>query len=100
MQDNEYNPHYDVVTNMDGATGKPNYADGKQTSHEWRVTRQGPNAFEMELRGPFGGWKDDYEVSLNGKTLTLRRVLNEGRVHVTYRKGQSHQVISIFEKVQ
>jgi hypothetical protein len=99
-QDNEYNPHYDIVTDMNGATVKPTNADGKQTSDEWRVTRLRPNAFEMELQGPFGGWKDDYEVSPDGKTLTLRRVLNEGRVHVTYRNGQSHEVILIFEKVQ
>ncbi len=57
-QDNEYNPHYEVLTDMKGATVKPTYLDGKQTSDAWRVTRRGPKAFEMQLLGPFGGWKD------------------------------------------
>jgi hypothetical protein len=103
-QDNEYNPHYELVTDMKGATVKPTYADGKPTNDAWRVTRNGPNAFEMQLLGPFGGWRDEYEISADGKTLTMHRMPSKtgivgGQVD---RNGAAHtvQVISIFERIQ
>jgi hypothetical protein len=103
-QDNEYNPHYEVLTDMKGATVKPTYLDGKQTSDAWRVTRRGPKAFEMQLLGPFGGWKDEYEVSADGKSLVLHRIAGKTGIvgGQMDRNGVVHsvQVISIFEKVQ
>jgi len=33
-------------------------------------------AFDMELKTSFGGWTDKYEVSSDGKTMTLHRVPN------------------------
>jgi hypothetical protein len=103
-QDNGYNPIYEVVTDMKGATVKPAYADGKQTNDAWSVTRRGQNAFEMQLSGPFGGWTDDYEVNADGKTLTLRRMLSKAGAVVGQPDragiGHSANVIAIFERVR
>ena len=73
-QSNDYNPKYDIVTDMKGGTVKPVNADGRGTNDSWRVTRQGTKAFDMELNSAFGGWTDKYEVSSDGKTMTLHRV--------------------------
>ena len=73
-QSNGYNPKYDIVTDMKGGMAKPVNADGKGTDASWRVTRQGTKAFDMELKSRFGGWTDKYELSSDGKTMTLRRV--------------------------
>jgi len=73
-QSNGYNPKYDIVTDMKGRTVKPVNADGRGTNDSWRVTRQGMKAFDMELKTSFGGWTDKYEVSSDGKTMTLHRV--------------------------
>jgi hypothetical protein len=79
-QSNDYNPKYDIVTDMKGAAVKPINADGSSgTNNTWRLTRHGANAFDMELTTTFGGWTDKYEVSPDGKTLTLRRVPNNTR---------------------
>jgi hypothetical protein len=75
-QSNGYNPKYDIVTDVKGATVKPIYADGRGSNDVWRVTRQGKKAFDMELNTQFGGWTDKYEVSSDGKTMTLHRVRN------------------------
>jgi hypothetical protein len=100
--ENGYNPRYELVTEMKGAIVKPIYADGKSTSDSWRVTRRGPNAFEMELLGPFGGWTDNYEVSADSKVLTLHRTPSKtrligGRID---RNGVIHtsEVVCIFER--
>ncbi|HWY55447.1 MAG TPA: hypothetical protein VNZ03_13335 [Terriglobales bacterium] len=70
---NGYNPKYSITTDMKGTTVKPIYADGSKTNDQWRVTRQGPKKFEMELISQFGGWKDEYEVSNDGTTMTMHR---------------------------
>lgn len=80
-QSNGYNPKYDVVTDMKGTAVKPIYADGRGSSDLWRVTRQGTRGFDMELVSHFGGWTDKYEVSSDGKSMTLHRVRgNKGLV--------------------
>lgn len=56
---------------------QPINADGQRLNDSWRVTRRGANKFDMEL---VGGWADKYEVSQNGKTMTLHRVLDNGTV--------------------
>ena len=103
-QDNEYNPHFEVVSDMKGETVKPTYAGGEGTTDTWRVTRKETNKFEMELIGPFGGWKDEYEVSADGKTLKCHRIPSKTGLVVTRRDrtGVAHidQVIMIFERVQ
>jgi hypothetical protein len=77
-QSNGYSPNYDIVTDMKGGAVKPVNADGRGTNDSWRVTRQSVKAFDMEL---VGGWTDKYEVSSDGKTLTLHRVAsNRGLV--------------------
>ncbi len=73
-QSNGYNPKYDIVTDMKGGTVKPVNADGRGTNDSWRVTRQATKAFDMELKNRFGEWTDKYEVSSDGKTMTLHRV--------------------------
>jgi hypothetical protein len=56
------------------------------------------------LLGPFGGWKDEYEVSADGKTLTLHRKPSKNGIvgGQIDRGGVVHpiQVIAIFERVQ
>jgi hypothetical protein len=73
-QSNGYNPKYDILTDMKGSPVKPINADGRGTNDLWRVTRRGKKAFDMELKTQFGGWTDKYEVSSDGKTMTLHRV--------------------------
>ena len=104
-QSNDYNPKYDIVTDMKGTAVKPINADGKGTNDTWRVTRQGANAFDMELTTPFGGWTDKYEVSPDGKTMTLRRVSdNKGVVGGYIEKDGSmrrqRQYVLVFERVE
>lgn len=70
-QSNGYNPKYDIVTDMKGGAVKPVNADGRGTNDSWSITRQGATTFDMELKG---AWTDKYEVSSDGKTMTLRRV--------------------------
>ena len=70
-QSNGYNPHYQLVTDMNGATSKLVEADGKPMNDEWRVIRSRSNAFVVESVGPFGGWKKEYVVSADGRTLTV-----------------------------
>jgi hypothetical protein len=77
-QSNDYNPHYYIVTDMKGGMVRPVNADGKATNGSWRVTRQSTKAFDMELISQFGGWTDKYEVSADGKTMTLLRVTIAG----------------------
>lgn len=69
-----YHSKYDIVTDMKGATVKPVNADGRGTTDRWRVARQGRKAFDMQLKNRFGEWTDKYEVSFDGKTMTLHRV--------------------------
>jgi hypothetical protein len=76
-QSNDYNPKYEIATDMKGGTVKPVYADGSKTSDSWRVTRRGVNTFDMEL---MGGWTDKYEVSSDGKFMTLHRDMSKSKV--------------------
>jgi hypothetical protein len=74
-QSNGYNSKYDIVTDMKGGTVKPVNADGRGTSDIWRVTRQNTKSFDMQLKIRFGGeWTYKYEVSSDGKTMTLHRI--------------------------
>lgn len=73
-QSNGYNPHYQVMTDMKGATSKLVNADGKPMNDEWRVIRNKPNTFVVDSVGPFGGWKKEYAVSADGKTLTVHEL--------------------------
>jgi hypothetical protein len=70
-QSNGYNPHYQVMTEMKGENSKLVDTDGKPMNDEWRVSRNQPNAFVVDSIGPFGGWKKEYAVSTDGKTLTV-----------------------------
>ncbi len=79
-QDSGYNPKYSISTEMKGTTVKQVFADGSKTDDQWRVTRRGPKKFEMELITPLGGWKDEYEVSNDGTTLTMHRYEAQGGI--------------------
>jgi hypothetical protein len=74
MQSNKFNPHYLVVTDMKGSTSKPVQADGKPMNPEYRITRNQPNAFVMESVSPPIGWKREFAVSVDGKTLTVHEL--------------------------
>jgi hypothetical protein len=104
-QSNGYNSKYDIVTIMKGETIKPVNADGSGTNDSWRVSRQSSNEFDMELMSPFGGWTDKYEVSPNGKTMTLHRVLSNtgligGRIDNNGNVAPEHPYILVFERVK
>src|SRR5690349_1970243 len=68
-QSNRYDPHYEVVTDMKGTISKPTDS-GKPMNAAWRFSRTEPNVFVEEGVGPCGGWKKEYAVSADGKTLT------------------------------
>lgn len=102
-QDNGYNPKYSITTDMRGATVKPIYADESKTNEQWRVTRRGPKKFEMELTTQFGGWKDEYEVSNDGTTMTMHRYEAQGGIIAGKADNNGfHRVehIFVFEKVK
>ena len=64
---------YEIVTDMKGGAVKPVNGDAQRRMESWRVTRKGREVFEMELKTSFGGRTDRYEVSSDGKTMTLYR---------------------------
>jgi hypothetical protein len=103
-QSNDYNPNYYVVTDMKGGTVKPVNADGRGTNDSWRVTRQSVRAFDMELISPFGGWTDKYEVSADGKTMTLHRVSITGVAGVQVEKDGTErregQHLVVFDRAE
>lgn len=70
---NGYNPHYEVVTDMKGTISKPTDS-GKPMNDAWRFSRNEPSVFVEEGVGPFGGWKKEYAVSADGKTLTVHEL--------------------------
>lgn len=101
-QSNGYNPKYDIVTDLKGGAVKPVYADGRGTNDSWRVTRQSTKAFDMEL---VGGWTDKYELSSDGKTMTLHRVpSNTGLVGGYIEKDgtvrHQPQYVLVFDRVE
>jgi hypothetical protein len=73
-QSDGYNRKYDIATDMKGGTVKPVNADGRGTNDRWRVTRRDTKAFDMLLKNRFGEWTDRYEVSFDGKTMTLHHI--------------------------
>jgi hypothetical protein len=84
---------------------KPINADGKGTNDLWRVTRQSANAFNMELNTQFGGWTDKYEISSDGKTMTLHRVgSNKGLVGGYVEKDGTvrrlPEFVAVFDRVE
>jgi hypothetical protein len=104
-QSNGHNPKYDIVTDMKGGTVKPVNTDGSGTNGSWRITRQGTKAFDMELKSPFGGWTDKYELSSDGKTMTLHRVpSNTGLVGGYIEKDgtvrDQPQYVLVFDRVE
>jgi hypothetical protein len=101
-QSNGYNPKYDIVSDMKGGAVKPVNADGRGTNDSWRVTRQGTKAFDMELKG---GWTDKYELSSDGKTMTLHRVpsstgLVGGYIEKDGTARRQPQYVLVFDRVE
>jgi hypothetical protein len=100
---NGYNPKYDIVTDMKGGTVKPVMADGRGTDNSWRVSRQDMKSFDMELKTPFGGWMDKYEVNSDGKTMTLHRVQSNEGIVVGSKDGiirRQSQYALVFDRVE
>jgi hypothetical protein len=62
-----------ATTSMKGEVVKTIDKNGKPTTQEWRVTREGPDAFRVEWLGTFP-MQEKYEVSADGKTMTIRDV--------------------------
>jgi hypothetical protein len=64
-----------TVTDMKGTPSKLTQEDGKPMNEEWRVTREGPEAFVVDSR-PFRRVVR-YKVSPDGQFLTMREVSSE-----------------------
>jgi hypothetical protein len=101
-QSNGYNPHYEVVTDMKGTISKPTDS-GKPMNDAWRFSRNEPYVFVEEGVGPFGGWKKEYAVSADGKTLTVHELPGNSKIIVGKRdsNGVIHPVqhVLVFEKI-
>jgi len=52
---------------------------GKQTTQDWRVTRDGPGSFLLEWLGLYG-MQEKYEVTADSKTLTIHDVTVNPRI--------------------
>lgn len=101
-QSNGYNPHYEVVTDLKGTVSKPTDS-GKPMNDAWRFSRNEPTVFVQEGVGPFGGWKKEYAVSADGKTLTVRDLPGNSKIIAGKidSKGVIHPVqhVLVFEKI-
>src|SRR5215471_3793989 len=64
-----------AVTDMNGTASKVTQANGKSMNEEWRVTREGADAFVVDSR-PFHTVVR-YKVSPDGQTLTKREVSSD-----------------------
>jgi hypothetical protein len=100
---NGYESKHWTVTDMRGAIVKLTQADGKAMSDQWRVTRDGPDVFVVDKLGPFGGGQDRYEVSADGKTMTIRTI--PGKTGLVGGKLENGVLISappvlVFDRVQ
>lgn len=83
MQETKYKLTYDtslangtelhswIVTSMTGEAVTPTQANGQPMNGEERLVRVGPDSFKSESK--MG--RDAYQVSKDGKTLTLQRTL-------------------------
>jgi hypothetical protein len=104
--DNKYNPHYSITTDMKGESVKPKYADGAKSDDSWSVTRKDPRSFDMKLSTPFGGWTDQYKVSPDGKKMTMHRVPGRtpgasGLITVGRTNGKPiPQTVLVFDRVR
>jgi len=69
----------------------------------WRFSRNEPNAFVKESLGPFGGPKEEYTVSADGKALTVRELPGNSRIIAGKidSSGVFHSVqhVLVFEKI-
>jgi hypothetical protein len=101
-QSNGYNPHYEIVTDMKGTISKPTDS-GKPMNDAWRFSRNEPNVFVQEGVGSFGGWKKEYAVSADGKTLTVHELPGHPKIIAGNMdsKGVMHPVqqVLVFEKI-
>ena len=102
MQSSRYNPHYEVVTDMKGTISKPTDS-GKPMNDAWRFSRKEPNVFVKESVGSFGGGKEEYTVSADGKTLTVHELPGNSTLIAgkLASNGVFHQVqhVLVFEKI-
>jgi len=101
-QSNGYNPHYEVVTDMKGMISKPTDS-GKPMNDAWRFSRNEPNVFVEEGVGAFGGWKKEFVVSADGRSLTIHELPGNSKVIVGRKdsNGVIHPVqhVLVFEKI-
>jgi len=102
MQSNRYNPHYEAVTDMKGTVSNPTDS-GKPMNDAWRFSRIEPNVFVQEGVGAFGGWKKEYTVSADGKTLTVHELHGNSKIIVGKRDSNGVfrpvQHILVFERI-
>jgi hypothetical protein len=68
----------EIVTNMDGTLVKYNDGSFEESGYASRITRQNANRFRIESMAPFGKSTDDYDVSADGRVMTLERVDSTG----------------------
>jgi hypothetical protein len=79
--ENESRLHFWTVTDMQGAEVRLTQVNGQPMGGSWRFTRQSATAFVIESDGVIPG-KQEFEVSPNGQTLTVRDVLGNGSTTV------------------
>ena len=101
-QPNGYNPHYEVVSDMKGTISTPTDS-GKPMNDAWRFSRNEPNVFVQEGVGSFGGWKKEYTVSADGKSLTVHELPGNATIIASKRdsNGVIHPVqqVLVFERI-
>jgi hypothetical protein len=88
-----------TVTDMNGSASKVTQSNGKPMNEEWRVTREGADAFVVDSR-PFRTVVR-YTVSADGQTLTKREVSSD-IIGVKAEKRTSKRIVHIlvFDKVR
>ena len=79
VQNNGVKWHFSATTNMKNEVVKTYDSDGKQTSQDWRVTRNGSDSFQVDWLGLYG-MQQKYEVTADGKTMRMRDVTVNPRI--------------------
>ena len=79
--ENESRLHFWMVTDMQGGEVTLTQMNGQPMSGRWRFTRLSATAFVIESAGVIPG-KQEFEVSPNGQTLTVRDTLGNGSTTV------------------
>ena len=101
VQQNGVKWYFSATTNMNAEVVSTFDKTGKQTSQQWRVTRDGPSSFRLDWLGPYG-MQQRYEVTADGKTMTMHDVTASPKIiGGTYKGGRPVPVdhTEVFDRV-